>query len=70
VSGDFGQWGQPGEGQTFTIWYSGGHVYTKFKGQYAGYEFNTGGHSGDRGPRLLKQSRPTAGMLPRHYPGL
>jgi hypothetical protein len=68
VSGDFASWGVAGEGESETVWYNGGHVFTIFRGQFSG-RFDTGGPGGGAGPRYRAESRSTAGFSPRHWPG-
>lgn len=64
-------YGQPGKGKDVTVWANAGHVWMEFhSGDFAGYQFNTAGHPGDRGPRLLKQSYGSGGFTPRHPGGL
>lgn len=70
VSGQFAaSWGQPGRGKTFTVWANAGHMWIEFHGEHDGYNFNTAGHPGDRGPRLVKNNYGSAGFTPRHWPG-
>lgn len=70
VSGQFAAtWGQPGRGKTFTVWANAGHVWIEFHGEHDGYNFNTAGHPGDRGPRLVKNNYGSGGFTPRHWPG-
>jgi hypothetical protein len=72
VSGDMARsYGKPGQGKSVTVWANAGHVFIRFTGgDMNGYEFNTAGHPGDRGPRLLKQNYGTNGFTPRHPEGL
>lgn len=69
VSGDFDQWGVPGEGDTMTVWYSGIHVWIQFKGS-GEWRFDTSPYGdGPSGPQLRKTPRPVTGFSPRHWPG-
>lgn len=68
VSGWFASsWGEPGEGDEFTVWANAGHVWTEFKGPYG--RFDTSQHSGESGPAYTTVERSTAGFTPRHWKG-
>ncbi len=68
VSGQFAaSWGQPGRGKEFTVWANGGHVWIEFHGAHEGWNFNTDGHPGDRGPRLVRNNYGSGGFTPRHW---
>lgn len=72
VSGGFANWGAPGEGKTFTVWYSDRHVWIEFHGKHKGWRFDTspwGFEVGKRGPRLRRLPRSKRGFKPRHWPG-
>jgi hypothetical protein len=72
VSGDFTRYGQPGAGKHVTIYANGGHVWIRLKvpGK-RGWRFDTSPYGdGGRGPRIRTTSRPTAGFVARHPPGL
>lgn len=68
VSGQFASsWGQSGRGKEFTVWANGGHVWIEFHGAHAGWNFNTDGHPGDRGPRLVRNNYSSSGFTARHW---
>lgn len=75
VSGQFAaSWGSPGRGSDFTCWANSGHVWLEFHGEHDGYRFDTNGSiagsvPSDRGPRLRKGRRSTAGFTARHVSG-
>lgn len=50
TSGMFNDWGNPGRGDQFTVWYNAGHVFTQFEdGMGVGKKrFDTGGPGGGR----------------------
>jgi hypothetical protein len=68
VSGQFASsWGQAGRGEEFTVWANDGHVWIQFHGAHAGWNFNTAGHDGDRGPRLVRNNYSSSGFTARHW---
>jgi len=71
VSGEFARsWGKPGEGEKFTVWANGEHVWIQLKGLGNAWRFDTSPYgSGGRGPRLRSTERPTSGFTARHWPG-
>lgn len=71
VSGWFASsYGQAGEGEKFTVWANGGHVWIQLKGLGNAWRFDTSPYgSGTHGPRLRTTPRPTSGFTPRHWPG-
>ena len=73
VSGDFKNWGQPGRGRYFTVWYNERHVWIEFHlselGQYKRFDTSPWGFGG-RGPRVRKNRRPHYSFKARHWPGL
>lgn len=75
VSGSFKNWGQPGRGRYFTVWYNERHVWIEFHGgtdvfgQYKRFDTSPWGWGG-RGPRVRKLGRPRYGFQARHWPGL
>ena len=60
-------YGKPGKGKNVTIWANAEHVWMEFAD---GYQFNTAGHPGISGARLLKQSYSSSGFTPRHPEGM
>lgn len=65
-------WGQPGRGSKLTVWANPQHVFIEFHDGAAGVwkRFDTSPHGdGERGPRLRRTTRSTAGFTPRHWPG-
>jgi hypothetical protein len=60
-------YGKPGKGKHVTVWANAEHVWIEFSD---GYQFNTAGHPGISGARLLKQSYSSSGFTPRHPDGL
>lgn len=60
-------YGKPGEGKHATVWANAQHVFITFSD---GWQFNTAGHPGISGARLLKQNYSTSGFTPRHPEGL
>jgi len=69
-SWDFVNWGEPGVGQYFTVYYNSEHVWTRLhKSRY--WRFDTSPHGdGGRGPRLRYMPRFTGGFAARRWPGL
>ena len=66
VSGEFASsWGKPGRGTEWTVWANGGHVFIQSESGRE-WRFDTGGHPGVSGPRLVMQHRPTGGFTPKH----
>jgi hypothetical protein len=71
VSGNFDQWGAPGRGKYFTIWFNARHVWIQFHGIGRFWRFDTSAWgSGGHGPRMRLTPRPTYGFSSRHWPGL
>lgn len=72
VSGTFSQWGEPGKGKYFTVWYSPTHVWIQFHGIGRYWRFDTSPWSdrSGRGPRMRLTPRTTRGFAPRHWNGL
>lgn len=70
VSGQYGEWGLPGVGKYFTIYYNNGHVFTRLhKSQW--WRFDTSPHGdGGSGPKLRYLPRFTGGFGARHYPNM
>lgn len=70
VSGDFWEWGEPGEGSWFTVYYSPEHVWIRlYKGR--AWRFDTSPHGdGGRGPQLRYTPRFTTSFRTRHYPSM
>jgi hypothetical protein len=71
VSGQFASsYGKAGKGKEFTVWANSGHVYIEFHGEHDGWRFDTSARSDDkpdeRGPRLRKGRRSSAGFTARH----
>lgn len=62
----FRRYGRSGEGDWITVYARRGHVFLSV----AGLRFDTGYHSGPRGPRWSTRSRPAKGAVMRHPPGL
>lgn len=58
-------WGEPGQGQDFTLWANNDHVFLHFAD---GTRFDTGGGP-PSGPHLRDSHRATAGFTPRRWPG-
>jgi hypothetical protein len=70
VSGQFASsYGKPGRGEQWTVWANSGHVFIQSEGSGEKWRFDTGGHPGVSGPRLLDEHRSTAGFTPRHRGG-
>lgn len=65
TSGEFANWGQPGEGEQVTVHYSGAHVFLAFKGGGSVKRFDT---AGGNGPRTHASDRGPYGST-RHWPG-
>ncbi|MBJ7347838.1 MAG: hypothetical protein JHC87_04610 [Thermoleophilaceae bacterium] len=73
VSGQFASsWGKPGRGKEMTVWANAEHVWIEFQVKGEGYaRFDTSPHGdGERGPRVRKSRRSTAGFTPRHASGV
>jgi hypothetical protein len=69
TSGTFASsWGEPGRGQTFTVWANGGHVFMQSEGKDS-WRFDTGGPGGGSGAKYRTEKRPTDGFTPRHWKG-
>lgn len=67
TSGTFASsWGQHGEGDEFTVWAHGGHVFIEF---HDGTRFDTSQHSGKSGPAYTTVKRSHSGFTPRHARG-
>lgn len=73
VSGWFAEnWGSKGKGDEFTVWAHGGHVWTEFYDEDGSFKarFDTGGHPGQSGPRLVTSPRNDQGRFtPRSAKG-
>lgn len=76
VSGRFDEWGVPGTGKRFTVYYNSEHVWVRlYKTRW--WRFDTSPHvdgrpseNPRRGPRLRFFPRFSSSFAPRHYPGL
>lgn len=69
VSGGFADWGVPGKGKYFTVWYSPTHVWIQFHGLGKYWRFDTSPWGfGRRGAHVRRTPRPTVGFKPRHWP--
>lgn len=71
-SGDFYNYGVPGKGKYFTIYYNSGHVWIKLEKSFYN-RFDTSPYSSSdsrRGPRLRFLPRLTSGFSSRHWPGM
>jgi hypothetical protein len=64
ASGAFMSYGKPGPGRYITIYANSGHMFMTINGR----RFDTG--YGGNGNRWASGSRPTAGYVVRHPPGL
>ncbi|MGF1656122.1 MAG: peptidoglycan endopeptidase [Verrucomicrobiales bacterium] len=62
----FTKYGRPGRGRWVTIYSKPGHVFLDI----AGRRFDTGWNGSHSGPRWTARSRPLAGYVARHPPGL
>ena len=70
VSGQFYEWGEPGEGKFFTVYYNSTHVWTRLH-KSAYWRFDTSPHGdGGRGPHLRYLPRFTGGFSARHWAGM
>lgn len=70
VSGRFDEWGSPGKGTTFTVYYNAEHVWVRFH-RTKWFRFDTSPHKdGGRGPKLRMLPRFTSGFHTRHWPGM
>jgi hypothetical protein len=70
VSGQFGDWGLPGVGKYFTVYYNGGHVFTRLlRSRYWRFDTSPWGDGG-RGPKLRYLPRFTGGFGARHWAGM
>jgi hypothetical protein len=71
ASSGFKNWGAPGKGKWFTVWYNAEHVWIQFHrvGKYWRFDTSPWGWGG-RGPKVRIGPRSTTGFTPRHYPGL
>jgi hypothetical protein len=58
VSGEFVNWGKPGKGDEWTVWYHGGHVWLEHYGDDGKFDwrFDTSHHP-ESGPRLVRTAR-------------
>lgn len=71
VSGAFANWGVPGQGKYFTVWYNWQHVWIQFHGLGHWWRFDTSPWgSGGYGPRMRVLPRSTRGFKARHWPDL
>lgn len=67
VSGQFASsYGVAGRGDEWSVYANAGHVFIQSEGSGSKWRFDTGGHPGISGPRLLNEWRSTAGFTPRH----
>lgn len=66
TSGGFVNYGNPGPGKWITIYAKRGHVFTVI----AGLRLDTGYNGQGEGPKWSTRSRPSAGYVMRHPPGL
>jgi hypothetical protein len=68
TSGRFASdYGQPGEGERFTVWANASHVWIELHGLGSAKRFDTSPYgSGGRGPRLRATQRPTSSFVARH----
>jgi hypothetical protein len=62
----FRRYGRSGAGDWISVYARRGHVFLSV----AGLRFDTGYHSGPRGPRWTTRSRPAKGAVVRHPAGL
>lgn len=72
ASGALMSWGESGPGERVTVWANAGHTFIEFTGMGAGKFADTGRNAAppaDRGPRLRKGTRSTAGFTARHWNG-
>jgi hypothetical protein len=71
TSGRFASdYGQPGEGERFTVWANASHVWIELHGLGSAKRFDTSPYgSGGRGPRLRTTQRPSSSFVARHWPG-
>jgi len=70
VSGRFNEWGAPGKGTTFTVYYNPEHVWVRLH-RSKWWRFDTSPHGdGGRGPKLRMLPRFTSSFKTRHYPGM
>ena len=65
-SKSFRRYGRSGEGEWISIYARNGHVFLSV----AGLRFDTGYHSGPRGPMWTTRDRPASGAVIRHPAGL
>jgi hypothetical protein len=66
------RWGQPGEGQTLTVWANSIHVWMEFKTTTRDQHFGTGdwgSATGTGGPAFQSRMHTKDGFTPRHWPG-
>lgn len=70
VSGEFDEWGVPGPGKYFTVYYNHEHVFTRLH-KTKWWRFDTSPHGdGGRGPQLRYLPRFTGGFATRHFQGM
>lgn len=70
VSGRFNEWGKPGKGRMFTVYYNAEHVWVRLH-RTKWWRFDTSPHGdGGRGPKLRMLPRFTGGFQTRHFPGM
>lgn len=70
VSGQFDEWGSPGKGTVFTVYYNAEHVWIRLH-RTKWWRFDTSPHGdGGRGPKLRMLPRFTSSFRTRHYPGM
>lgn len=71
-SGQFANYGLPGKGKYFTVYYHSGHVFLRLH-KSIWWRFDTSPYSytdNRKGPRLRLLPRPTFGFGARHWPGM
>lgn len=59
-------YGSPGRGDEWSVYANAGHMFIQSEGSGRKWRFDTGGHPGISGPRLLDEHRSTAGFTARH----
>jgi hypothetical protein len=73
VSGDFRNWGEPGKGSYFTVYYNAGHVWIRLH-RSRWWRFDTSPQGDPRspksGPRLRYVPRFTTSFGARHWKGM
>ena len=69
VSGDFDKWGKEGPGDEWSVYYNGGHVFIQSEGDGRKWRFDTGGHPGVSGPRVVYNHRGDTGRFGVRHAG-